>query len=317
MAKRIIAITILSVMLVAVLSGCFQSNDKGNGIVAVIDGREITQEEFNKYLYASDSLYSNDTDFTAEQMNQFLEYFINEELFYTEALKQGIEVNQELIDEQFDEYKKTVLELHFDNNQSTFNSRMRNLGLDEEYLKEQIIVRNVVITEFIEKLREEVQPVSSSDVQSFYDENVDEIFTHDEMRTIRHILVKSEDVAKALLKRLQAGEDFAELAVAYSTDAGTAANGGILDPAEEKNYVEPFGEVAFSLEIGELSDVVQTQHGFHILEVLEIEPAGVRELDGELAEQIFGYLNNQNKENVVVNLLNDLREKANVEKKLG
>lgn len=99
-----------------------------------------------------------------------------------------------------------------------------------------------------------------------------------EQANARHILVETEDEAKDVIARLKAGEDFAALAEELSQDTGSAANGGELGFAPQGRFVEPFDEAVFSLPIGEISDPVETQFGWHVIQVLareerELSPA--------------------------------------------
>jgi len=85
----------------------------------------------------------------------------------------------------------------------------------------------------------------------------------------RHILVKTEAEAKQVLARLRAGEDFAKVAQEVSTDTGSSAQGGDLGWVGRGVMVAPFELAAFSLGVGELSEPVRSQFGFHIIQVLE------------------------------------------------
>lgn len=85
----------------------------------------------------------------------------------------------------------------------------------------------------------------------------------------RHILVATEEEARRVLERLKAGEDFAQLARELSRDTASGKNGGDLGWFGRGVMVEPFEEAAFALEVGQWSEPVQTQFGFHIIQVLE------------------------------------------------
>jgi|YNPNPStandDraft_1061719.scaffolds.fasta_scaffold11478_3 hypothetical protein len=87
----------------------------------------------------------------------------------------------------------------------------------------------------------------------------------------RHILVATEEEARQVLERLKAGEDFAQLARELSRDTASAKNGGDLGWIGRGMTVEPFEKAAFALEVGRWSEPVQTQFGFHIIQVLERE----------------------------------------------
>ncbi len=99
-----------------------------------------------------------------------------------------------------------------------------------------------------------------------------------EQANARHILVETEDEAKDVLARLAAGEDFAALAQELSLDTGSAANGGELGFVPRGRFVESVDEAVFSLPIGEISDPIESQFGWHVIEVLareeqELSPA--------------------------------------------
>ncbi len=98
----------------------------------------------------------------------------------------------------------------------------------------------------------------------------------------QHILVSDEATAEGLLQQIEDGADFSELAMANSIDTGSAANGGDLGWFPRGIMVPAFEEAAFSLEPDQVSGVVATNYGYHIIKVLGKE---VRPLDESLAEE--------------------------------
>lgn len=139
--------------------------------------------------------------------------------------------------------------------------------------------------------------VSDDDVQSYYDQNVNN-FSTDEQRRASHILIKVDKAASAAEKaaaKAKAEEilalvrknpaSFAELAKQYSQDEGSAQNGGDLDYFGKGMMVKPFEDAAFKLKKDEISDLVQSDFGYHIIHLTDIKPATVKPL-AEVKDQI-------------------------------
>jgi len=114
------------------------------------------------------------------------------------------------------------------------------------------------------------------------DEITKDLPQEEEQVWARHILVDTEEEAQDVLARLEAGEDFAALAIELSTDTGSGANGGDLGWFGSGQMVAPFEEAAFALDIGEISEPVQSDFGWHVIQVLGHE---TRPLDNATFEQ--------------------------------
>ena len=107
--------------------------------------------------------------------------------------------------------------------------------------------------------------LSDAELHKVYDEAVKQMPAEEEVRA-RHILVPTEDEAKAILAQLKKGADFAALAKEKSKDPG-ASDGGDLGYFTKEQMVPEFAEVAFKLDKGQISDPVKTQFGWHIIKV--------------------------------------------------
>jgi foldase protein PrsA len=161
--------------------------------------------------------------------------------------------NYEVTDKEVDaEYKKTKEEMG-----ESFDQYLAQNNQTEDSFKK--VIRLNMLQE--KALTEDVE-VTDEEIQQQYDRQGTEL-------NARHILVADEETAKSIKKELDEGADFAKLAEEKSTDPGSAANGGKLDWFGAGAMVPEFEEAAYNLEIDEISEPVQSQHGFHIIQVLE------------------------------------------------
>jgi len=157
--------------------------------------------------------------------------------------------------------------------------------------------------------------VTPGEVQSYYNQNIQQYQTPEQVRA-SHILLKTEGKDEAavrkqaedLLKQAKGGGDFAELAKKYSEDEGSKANGGDLDYFSRGRMVPEFEAAAFSMEPGQISDLVKTQYGFHIIKVVDKKPAATRTLD-EVRAQITDQLAFQKAQQAVMAQARTLDEK--------
>lgn len=102
---------------------------------------------------------------------------------------------------------------------------------------------------------------------------------------VRHILVSDEATAQLVYDQLQAGQDFAKLAVDFSTDPGSAATGGYYDWAPASNYVAEFRNAALTQEIGVIGQPVKTEYGYHIIQVIGREELPITDSQLEQKKQ--------------------------------
>jgi len=137
---------------------------------------------------------------------------------------------------------------------------------------------------------------SPLDVEQYYKENI-ERFRSNEERKSSHILISFDDEviedaaqeqSKDILLRIKGGESFEELAQEFSDDSGSATNGGDLGWAEPGLFVPEFDQVLYALEIGEISDPVKTQFGYHIIRLDDVKEGRKKEfaeIEEELTEE--------------------------------
>jgi peptidyl-prolyl cis-trans isomerase C len=147
--------------------------------------------------------------------------------------------------------------------------------------------------------------VSESDAKKIYDEKITSMTPEQEVHAL-HILVTTKEEAEEIKKRLEAGEDFAVVADEESKDKN--AKGGDLGFFTRGQMLKPFEDAAFALDVGEISDPVQTQFGWHIIKVEEKRDQKPPSFD-EIKEAIISQLVTQKAQTVVT----DLRNAAKIE----
>lgn len=174
--------------------------------------------------------------------------------------------------------------------EADFNKNKANLRVPEKRTFDLIIADESGAGESVD--------VPETDLRAAYELNKDRYRLQERVK-VRHILVKtegkpSEEAAKleakanGLLKQIKGGADFAQLAKENSEDTGSASRGGDLDWVVRGQTVKNFEETAFKLKPKELSDVIKTEYGFHIIQVMEREEARIRpfeEVKAELAKE--------------------------------
>ena len=159
----------------------------------------------------------------------------------------------------------------------------------EYRIGEQRKIKYILLDREQARLKVSVPP---SDIQRYYNDNIQQYQTPEQVKA-SHILLKTEgkdeaavrQKAEEVLKEVKSGGDFAALARKYSEDDGSKANGGDLDYFARGRMVPEFVKVAFTLEPGQVSDLVKSQFGFHIIKVIDKRPGATKPLD-EVRSQI-------------------------------
>ena len=163
---------------------------------------------------------------------------------------------------------------------------------------------------------------TDAEVKDFYDKNPDRFKRAESVRASHILLMVDPSADEAtkqqtktkiddILKRAKAGEDFAALAKQNSQD-GSAAQGGDLGYFPKEKMVPAFSDVAFALKTGEVSDVVTTQFGVHIIKVTDRKPAGTVPLE-EVSPRVKEYLTEQKKQQQAQAFIEQVRQKARIE----
>jgi peptidyl-prolyl cis-trans isomerase C len=183
----------------------------------------------------------------------------------------------------------------------------RKLGDTPEFKRKMEIARTKLLMDAI-LTAEAKAAVTDEAMKKVYAEATKQMGEEQEVRA-RHILVETEDQAKAILADLKKGGDFAKIAKEKSKDPGAAAQGGDLGYFSKEQMVPEFAEVAFKLDKGKLSDPVKSQFGWHIILVEDKRTKPVPEFD-KVKDQIETYVQRKAQSDLVTKL----RAEAKVEK---
>lgn len=279
-------------------------------VVAKISGEEIKKEEFNKMFDIFKTQYEQ--QFGTEVWDQeiegrkfgdvarekLLDMLIDEKLQMKRAAELGIVVTDDEVNAEIENARK-----YFDSEEK-FNEFLKGQNMDLEYFKESVR-REYTINKLVEKLTEGIE-ITDEEVKDYYDAHQDEFASV----KASHILLDTKEEAEKMLARVKAGENFAELAKQYSKDPSAKENSGDLDYFRHGDMVEPFEKAAFALKPGEISEIVQTDFGFHIIKV---EDSKLDKFE-DVKEQIKGNTLYEKKSSEYDKLLEEMRKDANIEK---
>ncbi|MBN8964053.1 MAG: peptidylprolyl isomerase [Rhizobiales bacterium] len=174
----------------------------------------------------------------------------------------------------------------------------------KEFKSRLAFLRNKLLMETLLQ-QEGKAAVTPAAMKTVYDEAAKQMGQEQEVRA-RHILVPTEDEAKAILVELKKGTDFAELAKQKSKDPGAAAEGGDLGYFTKAQMVPEFAEVAFKLDKGQVSDPVKTQFGWHIIKVEDKRTKPVPSFD-EVKDQVSSYVERKAQAEYIANLRKDAK----------
>jgi peptidyl-prolyl cis-trans isomerase SurA len=244
-------------------------------IVAVVDNEIILQSEleFQLNIFAAQRGINPETEGLRKQI---LNSMIDDKLVYAQSELDSIVVTDEEITQRID-YQIQVFQQQYGSVQ-----RIEEMyGMSIERIRRELRddVRKNLMVQRMQQTKFASIEASRREVEEFFDTYKDSIGQIPEKITIYHIFrnpkanerikMKSRDLAQSLLDSIKAGADFAEIATEYSDDPGSASQGGDLGYVKRGIFYPEFEAAAFSLDEGEISDVVESPVGFHIIQLLE------------------------------------------------
>lgn len=239
--------------------------------LATVNGESITMGDFKEAVAA---MPPQQQVLAFSRPEEFLDSLVKRELVFQEAVRRRLDTDPEV---------------------ASLLARLK---------------KEVIITTLLRRIARSAEEVTDEDSERFYLEHKDRFRTPEKI-TASHIVLKSEEDAKAVLAALKEGQDFAKLAKERSSGP-RAAQGGHLGNITRGEMPIEFDRVAFNLSVGSISDVVETPFGFHIIKVTERIPS--TEVGySDVSDRIHQRLQVERQQAAVKTFLEEATSKASVE----
>jgi peptidyl-prolyl cis-trans isomerase C len=287
-------------------------------VVARVNGEAISKADFDRAVQNLEARAGG--PIPPEQRDQVLRGVLDQIVSYTVLVQEGRARNVTVPDTDVDARITQIRGQFPSEDEFTKMLAERKMTLDQV---KSDVRRDLSITKLIDAEIAAKIAVTPEQVNDFYAKNPDQ-FKQGESVRASHILIsvpKGADAAaktaartkaETVLKDAKAGKDFAALAKEHSADPGSAANGGDLGFFQQGQMVGPFNDAAFTLAPGTISDLVETEFGFHIIKVIEKKEGRTIPLD-EVKPQVEQYLERLNRQQQTDAFVNGLKAKGKIE----
>lgn len=288
---------------------------------ALVNGVAISMEQYNKELNLQlDRIARQGQQLSDEQTavlkTNILESLIEREVLYQQSEKIGIQITDPNVDEQLVAIKKRFP------SEDEYKNALMKMNLSEDEVKAQI-KRGLAIRELINQEITSKVVVTEEESKAYYAGN-QQLFKQPEQIKASHILIKVDanaDEAKKnearkkieeVQQKLKDGGDFAELAKEYS-EGPSGPKGGDLGYFGRGQMVKPFEDAALALKPNEISDIVETRFGYHLIKVYDSKPERVMTYE-EVKDRIMQRMKQQKIEKDATEYVDKLKKDAKLEK---
>jgi len=292
-----------------------------NSVAATVNGVTITSSEVqneaqNLMMQLRDRVPQ---DQLASMAPTFKQRALDK-LITTKLLRDAVEMEKISVEESSIDLKLKEIEDSFPS-PDEFEKRLALMGITKDKFRGEIS-QGLEIEKLLDEKLESVLDVNDEDASEYYAKN-QETFKKPEEVKASHILLTttptdSEEVKKEkhdkladIHSQIENGADFAE-AASQNSDCPSKSKGGDLGFFSREMMVPPFSEAAFNLKTGELSDIVETKFGYHLIKVTDRHEAGIVPLE-EVKEDIKGFLGKQNQQQAFEKYVDGLRENSKIE----
>jgi foldase protein PrsA len=294
-----------------VAAGCGKAGeDVPADAIAVVSGTPVPRAELDQLIAQLKKSYAKDktafpkvgTEEYQGLQSTYVSLLVERVALEQEGEKLGLEVSDADVQAQLDQ----LLATYFGGSKAKYEAQLKTQGLTEAAVREDLRSR-ALYTKIFDKITADTE-VTDEDVRAYYDEQKAD-YVQGESREVRHILVKDKALADDLYAQVKAGANFAALAKKYSTDKGSAKDGGKLPPIRRGETVGPFDQTAFLLRTGQISRPIKTEFGYHIvMPISDIKPAKTTPF-AQVSETIRSTLLQQRKEEKMTDWVADLKRR--------
>ena len=288
---------------------------------AMVNGVAISMEQYTKELNVQLARGSQQgkqmsDDQLAALKNNILDSLIEREVLYQQSQKSGIQVSDQKVDDQLAGIKNRFP------NEAEYKNALSKMNLSEDEVKAQI-KRGLSIRELIDQQITSKVVITDEESKAYYDKNP-QMFKQPEQIKASHILIKADAKAdeaqkaearkkiEEVQKKLKDGGDFAALAKEYS-EGPSSAKGGDLGYFRRGQMVKPFEEAALALKPNEVSDIVETRFGYHLIIVYDVKPAQTLAY-ADVKDKINQRMKQEKVEKEAVQYVDKLKKDAKLEK---
>lgn len=316
----IAAIAAIVLMPTAGLLAKDTSKDTAGKIAAKINDRTVSMQEFEREVNNHMMRYQGGQGdlppaFVQQIRTQAINTLINREVLLQESEKKGIAVDKQKVQAGIQSIQKRFP------NQEQFEEALKSMKLSRDDLEKQYMQKTKIETLLDQQIVSKIS-IKEDEAKAYFNDHVDEFSQKEQIRA-RHILIKVDNAADEkkktearqqlvkVQKKIMAGEDFSELAKQYS-QGPSSVKGGDLGYFGKGQMVKPFEDVAFKLAPNEVSDIVETRFGYHLIKVVDRKSEKKAEFE-ENKKRVTEKLKNQRIQQEVGAYIQKLRKEATIE----
>ncbi|MCF8062343.1 MAG: peptidylprolyl isomerase [Deltaproteobacteria bacterium] len=290
-------------------------------VIAVVNGETISKGQVDRELSGyQQKMMREGKSLTPESLvgvrEQIIESLVDRALLHQASVKEGVSVSAEDVQEEWNKIRERFT------SEEAFQTALKRMGMTEQDVREEI-ERGEAVQKFIRQRFGKSAEISEEEARTFYDSHP-EAFVRPEQVHARHILIRpdpegGEATDKDAVKKLQeirkeaeSGEDFAELAKEHS-QGPSSERGGDLGYFPRGKMAKPFEDAAFALKPGDMSDVVKTRFGYHLIKLEDRKPEGTVPFE-EVQDAVQNYLGTEAVKEAVQSYVKQLRQEAVIQR---